>query len=102
WKMPAFDLLNDKLDNLVRKFMNKKGLILDLRGNSGGYEETLLGLLANVMDHDVKIGDLKRRKEAKPLLAKGRKDAFAGKLIVLVDSESGSAAELFARVVQLE
>lgn len=30
------------------------------------------------------------------------KEAFAGKLIVLIDSSSGSAAELFARVVQLE
>jgi C-terminal processing protease CtpA/Prc len=29
-------------------------------------------------------------------------DAFSGKIIVLIDSESGSAAELFARVMQLE
>ncbi len=51
----------------------------------------------------MKLGDLKRRKETKPLLAKTRGgDVFSGKLIVLIDSESGSAAELFARVVQLE
>ena len=103
WKMPEFDLLTEKLDEMAGKFRKKKGLILDLRGNPGGYEETLLRLLANVLDHDVKIGELKRRKDSKPLLAKTRgSDAFAGKLIVLIDSESGSAAELFARVVQLE
>ena len=51
----------------------------------------------------MKIGDLKRRKETKPLIAKTRGDqVFTGKVVVLVDGESGSAAELFARVVQLE
>ena len=103
WKMPEFDLLRDKVDDFVGKFRKKKGLILDLRGNHGGYEETLLRLLGNFIDHDVKLGDLKRRKESKALLAKTRgEDIFSGKLIVLIDSESGSAAELFARVVQLE
>lgn len=103
WKMPEFDLLQDKVDDFVGKFRKKKGLILDLRGNHGGYEETLLRLVGNMFDHDVKIGDLKRRKETKPMMAKTRRDdAFTGKLVVLIDSESGSAAELFARVVQLE
>lgn len=103
WKMPEFDLLRDKVDDFVDKFKKKKGLILDLRGNHGGYEETLLRLLGNFFDHDVKVGDLKRRKESKPLIAKTRgSQVFLGKLVVLIDSESGSAAELFARVVQLE
>jgi C-terminal processing protease CtpA/Prc len=43
------------------------------------------------------------RKEEKPLIAKTRGDSgFKNNLIVLVDSESGSAAEVFARVIQLE
>ena len=103
WKMPEFDLVSYRVDDFVDKFRKKKGLILDLRGNSGGYEETLLRLISNLFDHDVKVGDLKRRQETKPLLTKTRGErAFVGKLIVLIDSESGSAAELFARVVQLE
>lgn len=103
WKMPEFDLLKDQVDDFVDKFRKKKALILDLRGNHGGYEETLLRLLGNLFDRDVKVGDLKRRKETKPVLAKTRGERiFDGKLVVLIDSESGSAAELFARVVQLE
>ena len=104
WKMPQFDMFKDKVDDFAGKFRKKKALILDLRGNHGGYEETLLRLIGNVIDHDVTIGELKRRKESKPLIAKtrGGADVFTGKLIVLIDSESGSAAELFARVVQLE
>lgn len=103
WKMPEFDLVSEKVDDFVDKFRKKKALILDLRGNHGGYEETLLRLISNLVDHDVTVGDIKRRKETKPLVAKTRGErSFAGKLIVLIDSESGSAAEVFARVVQLE
>jgi C-terminal processing protease CtpA/Prc len=103
WKMPEFDLVSYKVDDFVDKFRKKKALILDLRGNPGGYEETLLRVISNLFDHDVKVGDLKRRKETKPLVAKTRGERiFSGKLIVLIDSESGSAAEVFARVVQLE
>jgi C-terminal processing protease CtpA/Prc len=103
WKMPAFDLEKNKVDDMVDKFRTRKGVILDLRGNGGGAEETLLRLIGGLFDHDVKVGDLKTRKEAKPLVAKTRGDrAFAGKLVVLIDSDSGSAAELLARVVQLE
>jgi len=103
WKMPQFDLDKDRVDGLADKFRKRKGLILDLRGNGGGALETLLRLLGNLFDHDVKVGDFKGRKDQKPAVAKTRgSNAFAGKLIVLIDSDSGSAAELFARVVQLE
>ncbi len=60
-------------------------------------------MVGSLFDHDVKIADIKRRKETKPLLAKTRgNDAFKGQLVVLIDSRSGSAAEMLARVVQLE
>ena len=103
WNMPSFDLEESRVDEMAGKFRKSKALILDLRGNGGGYELTLLRLLGNLFDHDVKVGELKRRSETKPIQAKTRGgDAFAGKLIVLIDSQSGSAAELLARIVQLE
>jgi len=103
WKMPAFDLDEAKVDDMVAKAKKRNAVILDLRGNGGGYEITLLRMISNFFDRDVKLGDIKRRKETKPLVAKTRgANAFTGKLIVLIDSRSGSAAELFARVVQLE
>jgi C-terminal processing protease CtpA/Prc len=60
-------------------------------------------MLENVFDHDVKIGDLTGREKQKPQMAKASvRNVFSGKLVVLVDSDSASAAELFARVIQLE
>lgn len=104
WKMSEFALSDGEVDDLMSKARKHKSLVLDLRGNGGGSEQTLLRMLGNVFDHDVKLGDINRRKETKPLVAKtrGGDNVFKGNLVVLVDSESGSAAELFARVVQLE
>jgi len=103
WKVPEFDLEDSQVDRLFGIARKHKTLILDLRGNPGGIVDVLERMVGSVFDHDVKIGDRKGRKEMKPLLAKTRgSNAFSGKLIVLVDSDSASAAELFARVVQLE
>ncbi|HSB08506.1 MAG TPA: S41 family peptidase [Blastocatellia bacterium] len=102
WKMPQFDLNADGVNDMMNKAKKHKALVLDLRGNSGGAEETLKALLGYFVGADVKIGDAKRRKENKPILVKGRDDRYKGKLVVLVDSQSASSSELFARVIQLE
>jgi C-terminal processing protease CtpA/Prc len=103
WRMPSFDLTQDGVDNYINKVKKYKTLILDLRRNGGGAVETLKNLVGNFFDRDVSIGNTKWRKEEKPLVAKTRGDSgFKNNLIVLVDSRSGSAAEVFARVVQLE
>jgi C-terminal processing protease CtpA/Prc len=103
WKMPQFDLTKDQVDEVFGKAKNFKALVIDMRGNSGGYEETMLRVIGGLFDHDVKVADIKRRKETKPLVAKTRGgDAFKGQLVLLVDSGSASAAEVTARVVQLE
>ena len=70
----------------MEKAHNYKTLIIDLRGNPGGYVDTLLQVIGNLFDHDIKLGDRKRRKDTKPLIAKTRgHDVFAGQLILLVD-----------------
>ena len=102
WKMPQFDLEEGKVDEIMDKVKKRKALILDLRGNPGGYVKMLERLVGHFFDQDMKIADLKGRKEMKPIVAKTRGHAFVGKVIVLVDSRSGSAAELFARLMQLE
>ena len=103
WRMPSFDVSPDIVDDRIDRVKKFKTLILDLRRNGGGAEETLKRLVGNLFDRDITIGELKRRKETKPLVAKTRGDSgFKNNLIVLVDSESGSAAEVVSRVVQLE
>jgi len=103
WKMPEFDLNDAEVDHMFSIVRKHNALVLDLRGNPGGAVDTLERMLGRVFDHDVKIADRIGRKELKPQMAKAHgKDSFDGKLVVLLDSGSASAAELFARVVQIE
>jgi C-terminal processing protease CtpA/Prc len=103
WKMPEFDLDEAHVDDMMNKVSKCKSLVLDLRGNGGGAEPTLLRLLAHFFEQDITVGELKSRKDNKPIVAKTRHvRTFAGPTVVLVDSQSGSAAEVFARVIQLE
>jgi carboxyl-terminal processing protease len=101
WKMPDFDLPADKVDDIMRKFSKRKALILDMRGNPGGSIDAMLRLVGSFFDHDVKVADTKGRKETKSLVAR-KAGLFSGKLILLVDSDSASCAEIFGRVVQIE
>jgi carboxyl-terminal processing protease len=103
WKLREFGLTESKVDDMMKKARQHKALILDLRGNGGGLVSTLKRMVGYVFDHEITIGNAKRRKETKSITAKSRgQSSFKGQLIVLIDSRSGSAAELFARVVQLE
>jgi carboxyl-terminal processing protease len=102
--MPAFDLPESAIDRIMKdKVASHQALILDLRGNGGGYELTLLRLLGHLLDHDAKLGDTQRRKGVTEVVVKSRGEkAYKGKIIVLVNSNSASSAELFARMIQLE
>jgi C-terminal processing protease CtpA/Prc len=103
WKMPEFDMTDSNVDSMFGKARKFKALVLDLRGNPGGAVVTLERMVGNVVDHDVTIAKRVGRKELKPQLAKTRgSSVFTGKLIVLLDSRSASASELFARTIQLE
>jgi len=104
WKTTDFVWDRDKLLRMLGKVGDHQALILDLRGNPGGMVDVLKDFVGGLFDHDVTVATRVGRKgNLKPEEAKTRgSHAFAGKLIVLIDSQSASAAEMFARLVQLE
>jgi C-terminal processing protease CtpA/Prc len=102
WKMPMFRADAMMLAGIFDKARKHPALIIDLRDNGGGSVVTLEHLIGHLFDHDIKIADLVSRKSEKPMIAKADAKPYTGKVIVLVNSRSASASELFARVIQLE
>ena len=102
-KLPVFMFDRTEVFDMIGKARKHPALIVDLRENPGGAVDTLKDFLGGIFEDEVKIADRVGRKESKPEIAKSsHHNIFTGKLVVLVDSDSASAAELFARVVQIQ
>jgi len=103
WNMREFEFPPEELENRIGKLKKRKALILDLRGNAGGYTRSLEDFAGYFFDSNLKIADRRGRKQLKPMMVRTKqKNVFTGKLIVLIDGRSSSEAEVFARLVQLE
>ena len=90
------------IDDLMDAARSRGALILDLRGNLGGSVNTLLRLIGQFYEKDLVVVTQVARGGRKEVIAKGAgKDRYPGAVVVLVDAESASASEIFARTVQL-
>jgi C-terminal processing protease CtpA/Prc len=98
----AFYGYNSWIDNLVDDARNHEAMVIDLRGNHGGSISALLRLIGRFYEHDLIVATEKLRDKTRQMIAKGGgKDRYTGALVVLVDAESASASEIFARTLQL-
>jgi C-terminal processing protease CtpA/Prc len=102
WKLPTFAIDESDVDAMAGRARKYKTVILDLRGNSGGYVTICERLAGSVLDHEVTMAQPKGRKTIKPMKAQKVDNPYKGRLIVLIDSDSASASEVFARVIQIE
>ena len=99
--MPTFLQEERDIDRMIGKARRFKALVLDLRDNGGGYVQTLEHLVSRLIDHKVLVSVERRRRKVDTTWARPRAP-FTGALVVLVNSRSASAAEMLARIVQLE
>jgi C-terminal processing protease CtpA/Prc len=99
-KMPHFVIDKGFGRRLVKELTEYEALIIDLRGNPGGAVDGLLSFMGFFEPAQVEIGQEVGRKKSEPLVVKPQKPHFGGPLVVLTDSDTGSAAEVFARHFQ--
>ncbi len=103
WQMPRFISDLGDIDRIADQARRHQAVVLDLRGNPGGYLEALKRLTSVLFVSDVTIGTLVERRGRSSIAASPRRNrTFGGRLFVLIDSDSASSSEVLARVVQLE
>lgn len=102
-KLRTFSVEKKFIDRMMKETEGSSKLIFDLRGNHGGSVKIEQYLLGHFFDREVKIADMVERNKTESRVAKPVKNGkFSGEITVLIDSDSASASEVFARVIQLE
>ena len=102
-KLYSFAVEKNDIDKMMDKASKYPKLILDLRGNGGGYVVIEQYLLSYFFDREIKIADLIGRKKTESRFTKPLGDKFyKGEVSILVDSGSASASEITARAMQIE
>jgi carboxyl-terminal processing protease len=86
--------LNDRIAAAFDSMKDEPAIILDMRGNSGGDDSVSLKIEQRLFEKETQLMLVKTRKGInRDIRASGNKDAYKGKIVILVDEFSGSAAE---------
>ncbi|MBB1565275.1 S41 family peptidase [Candidatus Gracilibacteria bacterium] len=85
----------------LEKLKNKKGIIIDLRDNGGGYLEIAVNMLENFIKRGDVIAYTKYKDGKKDTYySRSLGDLYNGKIVVLMNGFSASASEIFAGVMK--
>ncbi len=104
WFLPMIQPINEAIDRM-RAY---DGLVIDLRGNSGGAASMVMGIAGNFFGEITELGVTQMREGTLRIVAIPRKtdlagervEPFSGPVAILIDETTGSASELFAGGVQ--
>ena len=102
-RFSRFSAGTDKwLEHEMNQAHKAQGMILDLRGNPGGYTSVLTACLNHFFAKEIVFGEFSERgHKDHHLRIKGAKEkAFTLPLVVLVDGKSSSCSEMFAAAMQ--
>jgi C-terminal peptidase prc len=98
--LPSFSASTSFIHDLAGEVKGAKAMIVDLRGNPGGAVKALEEFSGHFVTKLEPMAISKERAKNDPIEIAPRSPHFGGPLYVLVDSDTGSAAELFARHFQ--
>jgi carboxyl-terminal processing protease len=93
------DEFNQSLSKLLKE--NMSALILDLRGNSGGYLRAAIDMAdAFLKEDDLIVYTKGKNRPEKRYYAQNHGDFEEGSLMILIDENSASASEIVAGAIQ--
>ena len=89
-----------KFCDALTEFKGKKAIVIDLRGNLGGNLGAVIGLAGMLSDRNIDLGTSIYRSGPEPLNAQSKAKHYKGRIVVLVDGMTFSAAEMLASSLQ--
>jgi carboxyl-terminal processing protease len=84
----------------LTELKDKRAIIIDLRGNTGGILETLIGLGGMLTEKSIDLGTSIYKVGSENMVAASKAKNYKGRLVFLVDNQTASAAEMFAAGLQ--
>jgi carboxyl-terminal processing protease len=90
----------EKFCNSLTQLKDKKAIIVDLRGNSGGLLATMVGLSGMLTDQSIDLGTSIYKVGSSNMIGNSKAKNFKGRLVFLVNDQTISAAEVFAAALQ--
>ena len=90
----------EKFCAALRSMQDAPGLVIDLRGNRGGLLGLVYGLGGMLETRPVSFGVMRTRAGWYDIGITPQKNNYRGQLVVLIDAETQSAAEMFAAGLQ--
>jgi carboxyl-terminal processing protease len=90
-------ILMPPVNDAMKSFMGAAGVIIDLRGNTGGQADIVTGIAGwLVAEKGTYFGTIQLRTQTLKLVVRPRPEVYAGKVAILVDGLSLCGAEIFA------
>lgn len=89
-----------KIREAIQTLSDADGIIIDLRGNPGGFGAMTTALAGSFVNEQTSLGTSKTRSLIYQLTVYPQEKIYGGKVVILSDSGTGSASELFAAGMQ--
>jgi carboxyl-terminal processing protease len=94
-------VLMSRFEDAVRSCLTCKGMIIDLRGNTGGIGAMAMGMAGWFIEKpNQKLGTMIMRDTTMKFVINPRPETFAGRLAILTDGTSASTSEILAGGLQ--
>ncbi len=102
-KLKSFIVDKNDIDKMMSQALKYPKLVLDLRGNGGGYVTIEEYLVGHFFESQIVIGSMitREKTEIRKSQTVDANRIYKGKVIVLVDSRTASAGEMTARTLQI-
>jgi C-terminal processing protease CtpA/Prc len=100
-RVRTFAIPDAEIVGMIKPLKDTKFVILDLRGNGGGIQSTMVDFIAHFVTEPFEMASSISRGKSEPIHVKPDLPQIACPLLVLIDSSSASASEMFARSMQI-